>query len=157
MPFQGREFLNDSEIQKKDLIRNKMKITTYTGFSFGGQTELNFNETVEKVKENLRMEGFGVLTEIDVQKTFKQKLDIERNPYMILGDCNPHYAQKAIETEPDIGTLLPCNIVAYQNDNDETVVTAMNPETALNLVNNPELSTIAKEVKTKIEKALQKI
>lgn len=133
-----------------------MKITNFTGFSFGGETELDFDEAVDKVKENLRTQGFGVLTEINVRNIFREKLNIERKPYIILGACNPQYANQAIETEPDIGTLLPCNIVIYQEDNDKTIISAMNPESALGLVDNPELTKVAKEVKNKIERALQK-
>lgn len=134
-----------------------MKVTDKTAFSFGGETELKFDEAVEKVREVLKEQGFGVLTEIDAKNVLKEKLGLERSPYKILGACNPSFAHQALDIEPEIGTLLPCNVVVYEDNEGKVIITAMNPEAALNLVNNPELTKIAKEVRTRIEKALLKL
>lgn len=134
-----------------------MKVTDKTNFSFGGETKLNFDEAVEKVREVLKEQGFGVLTEIDAKKVLKEKLGLDKNPYKILGACNPSFAHQALDIEPEIGTLLPCNVVVYEDDNGKVIITAMNPEAALNLVNKPELTKIAKEVRTRIENALKNI
>jgi len=134
-----------------------MKVTDKTAFSFGGVTELNFDEAVEKVREVLKEQGFGVLTEIDAKNVLKEKLGLDRNPYKILGACNPSFAHQALDIEPEIGTLLPCNVVIYEDQKGKVIITAMNPEAALKLVNKPELNKMAKEVRTRIENALMKL
>lgn len=134
-----------------------MEVKKLSNYSFGGETKLSFDEAIIKVTESLKEQGFGVLTEIDAKKVLKEKLDIDRRPYKILGACNPNFAHKAIDMEPNIGTLLPCNILVYENENGEVVISAMNPEVALTLVGNPEIEDIAKEVTSRIEKALSKL
>ncbi len=134
-----------------------MILRKFSNYSFGGETDINFDEAIRKVTECLKEEGFGVLTEIDAKKVLKEKLGLERKPYKILGACNPHIAHKAIDIEPEIGTLLPCNVLVYEREDGKIVVTAMDPEAALKLVGNPNIEEIAKEVKKKIEKALGKV
>ena len=93
-----------------------MKVTKLSNYSFGGETGLSFDEAVKKVTETLKGQGFGVLTEIDAKKVLKEKLGLDRRPYKILGACNPHFAHKAIDMEPELGTLLPCNVLVYEKE-----------------------------------------
>jgi len=109
-----------------------------------------FDEVVAKVTEALKPEGFGVLTEIDVKATLKKKIDVERKPYIILGACNPVLANQAINAEPDIGLLLPCNVVVREEDNGSITVAFMDPEAVLQLVKRPEIAALAHEVKAKL-------
>jgi uncharacterized protein (DUF302 family) len=132
-----------------------MEVRTLSNYSFGGETELSFEETVNKVTESLKEQGFGILTEIDAKKVLKEKLGLDRKPYKILGACNPQFAHKAIDMDPEIGTLLPCNVLIYEKDDGTVAVSAMNPEAALKLVGNPSIEDIAKQVRTRIEKALE--
>jgi uncharacterized protein (DUF302 family) len=134
-----------------------MEVRTLSNYSFGGETELSFDEAVNKVTEAMKEQGFGILTEIDARKVLKEKLGLERKPYKILGACNPQFAHKAIDMEPEIGTLLPCNVLVYEKDDGTVVVSAMNPEAALRLVGNPNIEDIAKQVRTRIEKALKEL
>ncbi|MBI2486752.1 MAG: DUF302 domain-containing protein [Deltaproteobacteria bacterium] len=128
-----------------------------SNYSFGGETNLGFDEAVRKVTETLKEQGFGVLTEIDAKKVLKEKLGLERKPYKILGACNPHFAHKAIDMEPELGRLLPCNVLVYEKEDGKVVVTAMDPEAAFKLVGNPNVEEIGKEVRKRIEKALERV
>lgn len=112
----------------------------------------DFDEAVAKVTEALKAEGFGVLTEIDVKATLKAKLDIDRRPYKILGACNPQLASQAIEAEPDIGLLLPCNVIVRQEDDGTNVVGFMDPLAVLGLVRRPELESLGGEVRGRLER-----
>jgi uncharacterized protein (DUF302 family) len=134
-----------------------MEVRTLSNYSFGGETDLSFDEAVKKVTESMKEQGFGILTEIDAKKVLKEKLGLDRKPYKILGACNPQFAHKAIDMEPEIGTLLPCNVLVYERDDGTVVVSAMNPEAALKLVGNPNIEDIAKQVRTRIEKALEEL
>jgi uncharacterized protein (DUF302 family) len=132
-----------------------MLVRNLSNYSFGGETKLGFDEAVAKVEEALKEQGFGVLTEINAQKVLKEKLDIDRRPYKILGACNPNFAHQALDMEPEIGVLLPCNVLVYEKENGDIMVSAMNPEAALGLVGNPDIEEIAKEVRNRIEVALE--
>jgi uncharacterized protein (DUF302 family) len=134
-----------------------MIVSNLSNYSFGGETKLGFEDAISKVTEALKEQGFGILTEIDAQKVLKEKLGIERRPYKILGACNPQFAHKAIDLEPELGTLLPCNVLVYEKEDAQVVVSAMNPEAALGLVENPEIKEIAKEIRKRIENALEKL
>jgi uncharacterized protein (DUF302 family) len=112
-------------------------------------TALPFDDAVARVREELAAEGFGVLCEIDVQATLKAKLGIERDRYVILGACNPPLAHRALEAEPELGTLLPCNVVVYE-DGDETRVSAIDAERMLAIVGRDELVEIAAEVRRRL-------
>jgi uncharacterized protein (DUF302 family) len=111
---------------------------------------MSFEEAVERVTAAFKSEGFGVLTTIDVKQTLKEKLDVDRPRYVILGACNPHFAHQALEAEPDIGLLLPCNVVVYEHAGG-TRVAAMDPEAALRLSGNPDVEPMAREVRQRIE------
>jgi uncharacterized protein (DUF302 family) len=115
--------------------------------------EASFAETVEQVTAALAAEGFGVLTTIDVQATLKAKLDLDVEPYVILGACNPVLASRGLAVEPDLGVLLPCNVVVRVEDG-RTRVAAMEPMAALALAGNPELEPLAAEARERIERAV---
>jgi uncharacterized protein (DUF302 family) len=134
-----------------------MLVRNLSNYSFGGETKLGFDEAVAKVEGALKEQGFGVLTEIDAKKVLKEKLGLERRPYKILGACNPNFAHRALDMEPEIGVLLPCNILVYEKEGGDIMVSAMNPEAALGLVGNPDIEEIAKEVRNRIEAALEKL
>ena len=120
-------------------------------YGFTIKVQGSFDEVVERTTEALKEEGFGVLTEIDVQGTLKKKLDLERPPYKILGACNPNLAHQAIEQEPDIGLLLPCNVIVRQ-EGENMVVGFMDPMTVLGLVERPELEELGREVRSRLER-----
>ncbi len=113
--------------------------------AYEARTSLTFDQAVERCREALAREGFGVLTEIDVKATLKKKLDVDRDPYLILGACHPPSAHRALTAAPEAGVLLPCNVTVSVEDGG-TVVRAMNPEAALGLLDNPVLAEVAREV-----------
>jgi uncharacterized protein (DUF302 family) len=121
---------------------------------YGFSINLNdtFDNVVARVTETLKTEGFGVLTTIDVKATLKEKLNIEHRPYLILGACNPQLAHRVLEIEPDIGLLLPCNVVIREEPNGSITVSFMDPLSVLNIVNNPKVTEIAQEVRKRLEK-----
>lgn len=125
-------------------------------YTIAGTTSLPFAEAVERVREELAEEGFGVLTEIDVRATLRQKLGVNIDPYLILGACNPPYAHRALELEPDLGALLPCNVVVHVQDG-VTRVSAVDPVAMLSIVDNSELGAIADEVRSRVERAVEKV
>lgn len=119
--------------------------------------ELPYDKAVEKVREALAAEGFGVLTEIDVKATLKEKLDVDFKPYIILGACNPSLAYKTLQVEEQIGLMLPCNVVVQEAADGGSIVAALNPLVAMESVGNPELEPLAKEVAQKLRRAIQAV
>jgi uncharacterized protein (DUF302 family) len=117
--------------------------------------DLPFERAVQRTREELAKEGFGVLTEIDVAATLKQKLNVTFRPYMILGACNPPLAHRALSAERDIGLLLPCNVVVYAADDlGKSVVSAMDPIAALELTGNEQIRSVAQEARIRLERVL---
>lgn len=119
-------------------------------------TDLSFETAVQRCRDALASEGFGVLTEIDVQATFKKKLDIDRSPYVILGACHPPSAYKALEAAPEVGVLLPCNVTVSVEDG-HTVVRAMNPGVALGVMQAEGLAEVAENVGEALQRAVQAV
>jgi len=125
-----------------------------TAYAFGKNIDAPFGEVEQKVRAELAKEGFGILTEINVQDKFKEKLGRDFREYIILGACNPALAWEAFGKELNIGTLLPCNVVVYRDDNGKTVVMVMDPVAALGVIGNPGLSEIAAQVRARMERVL---
>ena len=125
-----------------------------TQYTFGVRIGGRVADCRPAVEAALRAEGFGVLTEIDVAATLKAKLGVDRAPYVILGACNPPFAHRALEADPSIGTLLPCNVV-LREDGDETIVEAMDPRAVMGLVDLPEVSAIATDVRDRLVRAIE--
>ena len=129
-------------------------MTTTTRYTFGTQLSGSIADVRPGVEAALAAEGFGVLTVIDVQATMKAKLGIERPPFVILGACNPPLAHRALEADPSVGALLPCNVV-LREDGPETIVEAMDPLAVLGIVEEPAITTIAEEAKARLGRAIR--
>jgi uncharacterized protein (DUF302 family) len=128
---------------------------TATGYTLSATTRTSFADTVERVRAELKDEGFGVLCEIDVQATLREKLGAEMEPYLILGACNPPLAHRALSAEPELGTLLPCNVVVYEREG-ETHISAIDAERMLSIVGNDELAPIAAKVRAKLANVIER-
>ena len=122
--------------------------------AFQATSALPFEQAVARVREALSKEGFGVLTEIDVQATLKKKLDVDREPYLILGACHPPSAHRALEAAPEAGVLLPCN-VTVSVENGTTVVRAMDPAAVMGLIAVPELAGVGREIGEKLHRVIE--
>ncbi|MDO9261428.1 MAG: DUF302 domain-containing protein [Flavobacteriaceae bacterium] len=116
-----------------------------------------FEEAVELVTLELKKEGFGVLTEIDVKATFKKKIDVDFKKYVILGACNPHFAYQALQYEDKIGVFLPCNVIVEEHENGEIEVSAVDPIASMMSVSNENLATMAVEVQQKLRKVIENL
>ncbi|MCP4896709.1 MAG: DUF302 domain-containing protein [bacterium] len=118
---------------------------------------MKYDDAVDRVRAVLAEEGFGVLTEIDIKATLKKKLDVDFRRYIILGACNPPLAHRALSTEPLIGVLLPCNVVVMENDDGGTEVAAFKPSVGFDMVSNPDVQPVAKDVEERLTRALDRI
>ncbi len=125
-------------------------------YGYSKKVALSFEDAVVKIKEELSKEGFGVLTEIDVKATMKKKLDVNYDNYIILGACNPQFAHKALQEEKEIGLLLPCNVIVYE-DGGAVYVSAIIPSVAMSMVENENLPIIAKEVEGKLKAVIDSL
>lgn len=125
-------------------------------YGYKKQVNASFEKALQRTKEELQKEGFGVLTEIDVKTTLKKKLDVDYDNYLILGACNPTFAYQALQAEKDIGLLLPCNVIVYEQGG-ETFVSAILPTVAMSMVENEKLRSIAVQVEQKLKKVIDSI
>ncbi|HDT13371.1 MAG TPA: DUF302 domain-containing protein [Candidatus Aminicenantes bacterium] len=126
-------------------------------YYFSKVLDLPFDQAVEKVKAELKTEGFGVLTDIDVRATLHEKLGVDFRPYRILGACNPRFAYKALTTEDKIGTMLPCNVIVQENAPGRVEVAAIDPLASMASVHNIELGTIGLEVRDKLKAVIERL
>jgi uncharacterized protein (DUF302 family) len=130
-------------------------MSTATGYTLTTTTTAPFAEALERVRAELKEEGFGVLCEIDVQATLREKLGVEQEPYTILGACNPPLAHQALGVEPELGALLPCNVVVYER-NGVTHISAIDAERMLSIVGNDELLPVAAKVQVKLAAVVER-
>ncbi len=124
-------------------------------YYFSKTVDYNFDEAIDKITEELKKEGFGILTEIDVKETFKKKLDVDFRKYRILGACNPNMAYQAIQHEPRIGAMLPCNVIVQELENGKVEVSAVDPVASMMAVENDKLGEVAKDVRNKLKKVIE--
>ena len=128
-----------------------------TTFGMTKMLRASYDQALARVPEALKAEGFGVLTEIDVQSTLKQKLGVDFRRYKILGACNPPRAHEALQADLEIGLMLPCNVVVYEGDDGKAVVLAIDPTKTLATTGNPKLEELAEAVKQKLTRALERL
>jgi uncharacterized protein (DUF302 family) len=126
-------------------------------YYYAKEIDLSFGDAIARVTEELKKEGFGVLTEIDVRATLKKKLDTDFRNYRILGACNPPFAYQALQAEPHIGLMLPCNVVVQEIENGKTLVSAIDPVASMQAVENDSLGEVAGQVKAKLQKVIESV
>jgi len=130
---------------------------TTTSYHLSKMSALSFDETVKNVREALRQEGFGIITEIDMQETFKEKLNLYFRKYLILGACNPRFAYETLSEEDKVGVFLPCNVVVQEHDNGKTEVSIVDPEEMVHSVDNLSVRSFATQIKRTMQQVLHKI
>ena len=126
-------------------------------YHFSKTLELSFDEAIEKVTDELKKEGFGVLTEIDVKSTLKKKLDVNFRQYKILGACNPPLAYRALQAESKIGTMLPCNVIVQETEDGKIEVSAVDPIASFQAIQNDTLADITKEAQAKLKRVIENL
>ncbi len=131
-------------------------MVTQTAYGLSKELDMPYDDALERVKDALKSEGFGVLTEIDVQDTLKQKLQVDFRRYQIIGACNPALAHKALQAELQVGLLLPCNVIVYEEDGGTTVA-AFDPVAAMGLAQNAALEDVARDAKERLKRALESL
>ncbi len=124
-------------------------------YYFSKTRKESFEKAIEDVTAKLKSEGFGILTEIDVKETLKKKLDVDFRKYRILGACNPPFAYKALQAEDKIGTMLPCNVVVQELSEGIVEIAAVDPVASMQAVENPELATVADQIRNKLKKVIE--
>lgn len=132
-------------------------VLKHKGYTYRKSVDLPYEEAVEQVTAALKEEGFGVLTEIDVGSTLKEKLNVDFPRYVILGACNPHLAHEALRKEVEIGSLLPCNVVVYDDQASGSVISTVDPRTMMGIVQNSELEPIGNEAAERLQRALNSL
>jgi uncharacterized protein (DUF302 family) len=125
-------------------------------YGYKKQVKTTYENTIEKTRQELQKEGFGILTEIDVKATLKKKLDVDYEKYIILGACNPPFAFQALQAEKDVGLLLPCNVIVYEQ-NGSAYVSAILPTVAMSMVDNEKLRDIAEQIEEKLKRIIDNI
>ena len=126
-------------------------------YYFNKVVDLTFDEAINKVTEELKKEGFGVLTQIDVKEALKKKINVDFRKYRILGACNPQYAYKALQAEDKIGTMLPCNVIVQERDDGKVEIAAIDPIASMQAVNNESLGEIAVTVQSKLKQVIENV
>lgn len=126
-------------------------------YYFSKTLNTSFDNAVQRVTDGLKKEGFGILTEIDVQQTLKKKLDVDFRPYLILGACNPQFAYKGLQAEDKIGTMLPCNVIVQETGDGKVEVAAIDPVASMQAIQNQELGGIAVEVQSKLKAVIDNL
>ncbi len=126
-------------------------------YAFSTVLDTSYEDAISRVTDALKEEGFGVLTEIDVKATLKKKLDKEFRKYVILGACNPPFAHRSLEADLDVGLLLPCNVIVYETDDKKAYIAAINPVSALEIIQSQELRNIAEEVSERLERVVGRV
>jgi uncharacterized protein (DUF302 family) len=140
------------------MVRNILNVQGgKMSYYFSKILNVSFDKAIEKATEELQKEGFGILTEIDVKATMKKKLDVDYPNYKILGSCNPPFAHKALQAEPLIGTMLPCNVIVRETKDGQVEVAAVDPIASMQSIQNPSLGEIAQEVQVKLKKVVESI
>jgi len=134
-----------------------MEKRTMNSYFYARELKGSFDDTIETVTEELKKEGFGILTEIDVKETLKKKLDVDFRNYRILGACNPPFAYKALQAEPNVGVMLPCNVIVQEKENGAIEVAAVDPLASMKAIENPELEKIAGEVRDKLKAVVDRL
>lgn len=126
-------------------------------YHFSKTCNLSFEDAISKVTEDLKKEGFGVLTEIDVKETLKKKLNVDFRRYKILGACNPPFAYQALQAEDKIGAMLPCNVIVQEHEGGKVEVTAVDPVASMMAIQNPKLGVIATQIQAKLKKVIENL
>lgn len=126
-------------------------------YYFSKTLNISFEEAIGRVKDELKKEGFGILTEIDVRETLKEKLNVDFKKYKILGSCNPPFAYKALQIEEKIGTMLPCNVIVQETTESKVEISAVDPVASMQAVENPALKEIAAEIRDKLKKVIDSL
>lgn len=152
---EGRD--NPSGVRQKEKGKQMSKTLEHKGYTYKRRLDAPYEEAVEKVTAALKEEGFGVLTEIDVRKTLKEKLDVDFQRYVILGACNPHLAHEALRKEVEIGSLLPCNVVVYDDQAGGSIISAVDPRVMMGVVENTELAPIGDQAAERLQRALNSL
>lgn len=128
-----------------------------TKYSFWKKVDYDFEETINKIQDELKKEGFGVLADLDFQATLKTKLNVDFRPYRVLAACNPPNAYKALQAEDQIGLFLPCNVIVYVNSNNEVIAAAIDPVSNMSIIDNEEIRKVAEVIQGKLKNVIEKL